>query len=245
MNKWTKTMVGACISVLLLTATCVACSSTNPAINGIARGDHPDSDPNSSLVVNISGEISHDTYTNGQTGTITFSRFPTTLAEFKHVRDQIGAEPHGAVALEIMAFEMFRRNKDVGSACIDLNSTTTFATNCKTQLKRSLEVCPYMLAAYLQGTTPDNGYNPSEPYTIEIKVDDAIEYEYSSIYQCNVLALVIRCSGKGSEWQKVSVICTAKPGEPSKKKYFIVMSGGGLLSKVQEVSFENPFQGLK
>lgn len=219
--------------------------SNNKPQSNIALGDHPDANPNAPLTVEIAGAISHDTYTKGESATITFSRFPTTVAEFKKVREQIGKEPQGAVALELMAFEMYRRNKEVGAACIDLTSTTTFAVNCKTQLSHSLSVQKYMLAAYLKGATPGNGYNPSEPYRIEVKVDDAVQYTYSSTYQCKVLALTIHCGGKSSEWQKVSVICTAKPDQTSQKMYFIVMSGGDLYSKVQDISFEHPFKGLK
>jgi hypothetical protein len=204
---------------------------------------------NTPIEVVISGAISHTDYTPGQTGTITFNRFPATVAEFKAVREKIGEEPHGAVALQIMAYEMFRRNKTIGEECIRLNSTTI---NVMTPLNRLKELFgtdanyarPYQMAAFLKGATPENGYNPTKPYTIEVRVHAGNTYQYSNIYQTDALYLEVLTKGKDKGAEQVTVLKTLKSGEPSNGKYFIVEACSGLYASVKEKSFSVPFNGL-
>ncbi len=201
------------------------------------------------LEVNITGKISHTTYTVGQTGTVTFNRFPATEEEFRQVREKIGGEPHGAVALQLMAYEMYRRNRTVGEACIRLNNVTvnvTPATNRLRELfgKDAYYARPYQIAAFLKGATPANGYNPTKPYTVEVRVAPAVAYEYSNDYQNTMLYLEVFTQGKDRGSEQVAVLKTLKPGEPGEGKYFIVFNSPGLYSQVREVSFANPFNGL-
>ena len=86
-------------------------------------GEKPKNLPD--IDVKIEGTIDHQKLVEGQKGSVTFNRFPATVQEFKEVREKIGKEPHGAVALQIMAYEMFRRNQRIGMECINLNSTNT------------------------------------------------------------------------------------------------------------------------
>jgi D-methionine transport system substrate-binding protein len=200
------------------------------------------------LVVTISGTISHTTYTTGQSGTVSFNRFPATVPEFKQVRDQIGGEPHGAIALQVMAYELFRRDRVRGEECIRLNNVLTNVTTPLSQLKQLFSndanyARPYQMAAYLKGATWDNGYKPDKPYTVEVEVNNGVPYEESSIFQSKVLHLKILTQGKPSS-DMVSVLKTIKPGEPGEGKYFIVFGSGPMFSQVREISFSTPFQGL-
>lgn len=70
------------------------------------------------LEVTMTGEIDHEEHTPGQSGSVSFNRFPASVAEFMQVREQIGKEPQGAAALEVMAMEMYRRNRNVGLECL-------------------------------------------------------------------------------------------------------------------------------
>jgi D-methionine transport system substrate-binding protein len=124
-----------------------------------------DKPPTTAFVVTISGAISHTDHTVGQSGTVTFSRFPFSVAEFKQAREQIGGEPHGAAALQIMASEMWRRNNQRGRECVDLNNTNanvTSTVNRLTDVYRPSTQRPYQMAAYLKGASWENGYNPDK-----------------------------------------------------------------------------------
>jgi hypothetical protein len=203
----------------------------------------------SPIEVTISGNISHSTFTKGESGTVTFSRFPATVEEFKQVREKIGGEPHGAVALQLMAYEMYRHDKNIGTDCIKLNNTTNNINLATNRLKELFGsdvnyARPYQIAAFLKDATPDNGYNPKKPYTVEITVNDVQPYQKSNNYQTDVIYLKVHTKGKDRGSEVVEVIKTLKPGEPSEGKYFIVLNSPGLYSQVKAVSFANPFQGL-
>ena len=42
-------------------------------------------------------------------------------------------------------------------------------------LKIADYACPYQVAAYLKGATPENGYNPARPHIVEVRVNNRIE----------------------------------------------------------------------
>lgn len=206
--------------------------------------------PATPLEVSITGEIDHNTHTAGQSGTVIFNRFPANEKEFKEVREKIGREPHGAVALQLMAYEMYRRNADAGTACIELNNTINNVNPAIDRLKQLFGsdqnyARPYQIAAFIKGATPDNGYNPTQPYTIEVKVNDGREYDYSQDYQSNMLYLEVLTQGKDHGSETVYVVKTKKPDEPGDGEFFIVNNCPGVYSQVKPVSFENPFNGLE
>jgi len=202
------------------------------------------------IKVTITGKISHTDYKPGQSGTVTFSRFPASVEEFKQVREQIGGEPHGAVALQIMAYEMFRHDRKIGEECIRLNSTTV---NVMTPLNRLKELFgndvnyakPYQMAAFLKDASAENGYAPSKPYTVEVRVHKVNAYQYNNSYQTTQLYLEILTKGKDKGVESVEVVKTLKPGEPGEGKYFIVEKCSGLYSSVKNISFSKPFNGLE
>jgi hypothetical protein len=201
------------------------------------------------LEVKLTGTISHTTHTKGQKGTVEFSRFPATVDEFKQVREKIGTEPHGVVALQLMAYEMYRRDTKIGEECIKLVNTTT---NVNVPISRLKELFgkdanyarPYLVASFLKGAIPENGYNPTKPYTVEVKVNDSRPYQATSIFQSTVLYLDVLTTGTDSGLRTVEVLTTAKPGEPGENKYYIVMNAPGLYTQPKEISFTNPWKGL-
>ena len=240
MKRSILSTVSGRIAIVILIAGCLAFSSYN---TGTSVASEP-------LEVALSGTINHTDYTKGQSGTITFNRFPATVEEFKQVREQIGGEPHGAIALQLMAYEMYRRDRKMGEECIRLNSTTS---NIQQPLRRLNELFsdkysdyarPYQIAAFLKGASPKNGYNPPKPYTIEVRVNPAIRYQESSIFQTEVLYLQVLTQGRKNGLVGASVLKTHKPGEPSEGTYFIVLSCGDFYFQAEPVSFTAPFNGL-
>lgn len=206
----------------------------------------------SDIKVSMEGTIDHNTYTEGQRASVTFSRFPRTVEEFQKVREILAVEPHGAVALQIMAYEMYRRNPETGLECIRLNNTITNSGKNSSAVRQLDQIFSkdnssrsYQMAAYLKGATHENGYNPTEPYTVEVTVDKGRRYGYSNDYQTTVLYLYVLTKGKSSP-DVLYVLKTKKPDETSERgKYFIVNNSPGLYSRVREISFDATFNGLK
>jgi D-methionine transport system substrate-binding protein len=216
------------------------------ACNGNGGGNSASRTP---IEVSIAGTIDHTTHTPGQSGSVTFSRFPASVDEFKAVREEIGGEPHGAVALQLMAYEMYRRDRRVGLECIKLNNTTNNITSATDRLNQlfgndATYARPYQIAAFLKGATWENGYNPSKPYTVEVKVNDGRPYDNSSDYQAPVLYLEVLTKGKDHGSETLYVLKTAKPGQPGEGKYFIVNNCPGVYAQVKEKSFSVEFNGL-
>ena len=202
------------------------------------------------IEVNMNGKIDHAVWSVGQTATVSFNRFPASVAEFRQIREQIGNEPHGCIALQVMAYEMFFRDKTIGKECIELNNLNV---NVQKTIGRLTELCrpndsyarPYQMAAYLKGATWENGYTPDKPYTVTIRTRPGVQYQNSTTFQAIVLYLDINVEGgKDKCWSPVSVVKTLKPGEPSEGKYFIVTDSNDMYSQVRDVSFAKPFAGL-
>jgi len=200
------------------------------------------------LEVTISGTISHTTHTPGQTGKVTFSRFPATVDEWKEVREKIGGEPHGALALQLMASEMWRRDRTIGRACIDLNNTTTNVSSCVSRLTDVFTLSPtrpYQITAFLKGASWDNGYNPTKPYTVDVRVAAGRPYANSTDYQATVIYLEVISYGHDLGYQPASMLKTQKPGQPGENgKFFIMFECSSIYNRCREISFSNPFNGL-
>ncbi|MBQ1747188.1 MAG: hypothetical protein II041_00740, partial [Bacteroidales bacterium] len=140
----------------------------------------------------MTGRINHDDYDKTQTATVSFSRIPETLEEFLELQEKLGVEPQGAIALQVIAFEMYRRDKTVGTEAIRANNTQTNFNDCLRQLKEKLGkdpgyAQPYIVAALMVGASPSNGYQPRKPYTISLRVNPAVEYKESQILGGTVL----------------------------------------------------------
>ena len=68
----------------------------------------------------MKGDINPVKYKPGQEATVTFSHFPQTVEEFQMAQETLGQTPQGAVVLQLMAFEMWRRDAKLGKECIRL-----------------------------------------------------------------------------------------------------------------------------
>ena len=193
--------------------------------------------------------------------TFTFNRFPDSVEEFQTVREKVGTSPAGAILLQIMAMEMYAHNKTIGEACIRLCVTSTYQNQVIEAFKRVIYEYkqPYAAASLLKGAKRTNGYNPTEPYSITVQVDEALMKDidkngggsYSEIFQTYALYLKVdnfrREKGNGEMSKKYSqftVLKTAKSDEPSQNKYYLVFSSGDILVAPEPVSFTNPYKGL-
>ena len=219
------------------------CQTNNPNPNaGISTGIGANT---GNLKVTITGSISHTKHTANQRGSVTFSRFPVSVEEFKSVQVQIGGEPHGAVALELMAAEMYRKNAAIGTECIKLCNTPI---NVNMQISRWKELFgkdasyarPYQIGAFLKGATPENKYTPDKPYTVEVKVNNGRPYQTATDYQSTEIYLDVLTKGKDKGSETVYVV---KPNPcrdyPEGSRFFLVNNCPGLYSQVKEVFGSN------
>jgi len=169
----------------------------------------------------MTGRINHDDYDKTQTATVSFSRIPETLEEFLELQEKLGVEPQGAIALQVIAFEMYRRDKTVGTEAIRANNTQTNFNDCLRQLKEKLGkdpgyAQPYIVAALMVGASPSNGYQPRKPYTISLRVNPAVEYKESQILGGTVLYLQVNSEGWSQNWRGAEVV------KPYDSDYYLV-----------------------
>lgn len=129
-------------------------------------------------------------------GTVTFTHFPATVREFKFLQSQLlGTSQPGTLALNLMAFEMFRRDRVKGQKCIELCNLSVNAKSVISQLKEKFPEQrdavggdsywqPYLVASFLKGATQENKYQPEYPYKLSFTLststyDKQGEYSYS------------------------------------------------------------------
>ncbi len=214
---------------------------TNP--NDTTNVDTTDPVSTNPIQWSFVGNINHDTWTPGQEAKVIFDRFPKTTQEFKELQDKMGKEPQGAVALEIMAMEMYRRNVSIGTECIKLANLSINVNSILNRLKELFGkdvnyARPYQMACFLLGSSPENGYNPSKPYTIEVKVNPTNQYENSAQFESKFLHLLIKSNGHDNAQQIVTIIKPA--GSPN----FLVSNCPGLYYQCKKIGYGQTFNGL-
>lgn len=115
------------------------------------------------------------------TACVTFTNIPAGYGEFEAVyKGLLGKSRAGTAAMIPMALEMYARDAEVGTKCLQLlcNSSAT-VSNITGILKTKLvpsQYAPdndpyiqrYMAAALLKGAVNTNGYTPDKPYTVEM-----------------------------------------------------------------------------
>ena len=219
------------------------------------------------LDVRVNGEINPDTpvvekvgagTSKYQRSVVSFSRFPVSVGEFQKVREQIGTTPQGAVALQLMATEMYMHNKAIGLACLKLNHTNTnFGTFAELLKNKKLEnTSPFQIATHLKGATRSGGYNPTEPYTVIVKINPNFiqkgEYLYSDNYGAPLVTFQYDTHHDVPEKERYSdtqfniqVVKTQLEGEPSQNKYFTVSDCPSLAYEGRKLLNSSDYKGLK
>ena len=159
-----------------------------------------------------------DTYAAGATGKVTFTNVPSGYTEFKAVYEQfLGKTPYGTAAMLPMAFEIWARNNATGERCLDLLCYSICKTEVLRELSRHIVTSEYspdndsyvqrcMTAATLSGATKENGYNPTEPYTINMEIGQENTWKAESeVLQAYVYTLYVVADGNAWSTNKRSV----------------------------------------
>ena len=113
---------------------------------------------------------------------VTFTNVPSDYDEFRTVYENLlGKTSYGVSAMLPMAFELWGRNHATGEQCLKLITGGTCYNEIMRQLPDHMvanEHAPAgdgyaqrcLPAAVLEGANKENGYNPTEPYTVNIAI---------------------------------------------------------------------------
>jgi D-methionine transport system substrate-binding protein len=143
-------------------------------------------------------------YVAGGKAKVTFTNVPSDMQEYQTVYEQfLGKTGHGVAAMLPMAFEMWGRNHDMGKEALQLITCETCYKEIMRQLPAHMERSEYspaddpyvqrcLPAAVLEGANKENGYNPTEPYTVNMTVGQKAQWgQESEILQSYVYQLYI------------------------------------------------------
>ena len=102
---------------------------------------------------------------------VTIQSIPASLQEFETLAAG-GRQPERICALFLCALALFDRNKEAGAAAMNLLRGPKPLTPYDCQFLRDrLRGKPYLPLAYFEGATPENGYQPCVPYTLNVLAD--------------------------------------------------------------------------
>ena len=93
------------------------------------------------------------------------------LAEFESLA-AAAQQPEQICALFLCALALFGKDKDCGTAAMNLLRGPRTMTPYDCQFLRDrLRGKPYLPLAYFEGASPENGYRPHVPYTLNVLAD--------------------------------------------------------------------------
>ena len=102
---------------------------------------------------------------------VVIQKIPENLPEFELLAAE-GRQPERICALFLCALALFDRNKEAGAAAMNLLRGPRPLTPYDCQFLRDrLRGKPYLPLAYFEGATPENGYQPQVPYTLNVLAD--------------------------------------------------------------------------
>ena len=169
---------------------------------------------------------------------VSIEKIPASLEEFQALQDEIGTTPEGCIMLQLVAMEMYRRDKNVGIECLRLNNTDTNLSSMKRRLdelyrENDSYARPYLVSSCFKGATPANGYNPTKPYTIQVRKDPTRQDERSQMLKGYVKHLQVYSDGYDTPWRGVDVV------QQKGDEYYRVSNCPAILTQCKEVDFDS------
>jgi hypothetical protein len=170
------------------------------------------------------GTLTAKHYDKKATGVVTFTNVPSDYEEFETVYKQfLGKTPHGTAAMMVMAMEIYGRDREVGKQCIELINYPSNVNSVISRLKDKYGTSAYapendsynqryLPAAVLKGATPQNGYRPQRPYTVEMKASVNKHQDLQFSGEGRVVYLYIMGDGWDTHQRSVEIIL-----QPDKK----------------------------
>ena len=106
---------------------------------------------------------------------VVIQKIPENLQEFEILAAK-GRQPEHICALFLCALALFDRDKDAGVAAMNLLRGPKPMTPYDCQFLRDrLRGKIYLPLAYFEGATPENGYQPCVPYTLNVLADPSAD----------------------------------------------------------------------
>lgn len=178
----------------------------------------------------------------GKQKSVSVDAMPKSVEEFKALREEIGKSPEGVVALQVIALGMYSEyGQEVGEPCLDIiNTTTGLTAHARGRLRewyvrKTNDPRPYQAASYMKGATPENGYNPTKPYTMVMTIDDVTEVEDGYL-----ITVRLRCQGFDSS---KDVKITVK--QPYDDEYYYINANPSMYMKVKALKRGVSYNGIK
>ena len=116
---------------------------------------------------------------------IIFSSLPTSLEEFKALPQAAMSTPFETAAMTVLAFCYYPQNKELSLQMVDfLKGPRHLSGVEKSFIADRFRDGDYVPRSYFEGSTPQNDYTPSEPYTIVVS-ESPYSYQnenYATLY---------------------------------------------------------------
>ena len=163
---------------------------------------------------------------------------PASLEEFQALQSELGTTPEGCIMLQLVAMEMYRRDRTVGQECLRLNNTDTNLSSVTNWLKEIFRendsyARPYLVSSFFKGAKPSNGYNPQKPYTIQVRRNPARpEDERSQMLKGYVKYMQVYSDGYDTPWRGVEVV------QQKGDTYYRVSNCPSIYTQCKEVDFD-------
>lgn len=124
---------------------------------------------------------------------IIFPGLPDTLAEFLALPQSQMSTPFDTAALTVLALSIYPENKELACSMLDaLRGPRPLSNMDKQFIADRFRGKEYLMRSYFDGSSPENDYTPTVPYTVTVS-----ENPYS--YQEPAFAkLFVSCSGADS-----------------------------------------------
>lgn len=126
--------------------------------------------------------------------TYSFSAIPSNVEELKAINEASLDTPYKTAALAVLALCNFEKSADKTYEMLDfLNGPDDVSPYTKQFIRDRLNGKYYKTFSFFAGATPENGYKPSEPYTITVSSNPY------SFPEENRATLYVKSAGADSE----------------------------------------------
>ena len=175
--------------------------------------------------------------TKAMADNVSIEKIPTTFEEFQSLQAELGTTPEGCVMLQLVAMEMYRRDKNVGLQFLTINNTDTNLSSVTRRLNELYRendsyARPYLVSSCFKGAKPSNGYNPNKPYTIEVRKDPTKNDERSQMLKGYVKHMQVYSNGYDTPWRNVDVV------QQKDDTYYRVSNCPAILTQCKEIDFD-------
>ena len=169
---------------------------------------------------------------------VSIEKIPATLKDFQALQTELGTTPEGCIMLQLVAMEMYRRDRKVGLECLKLNNTELNLSSVTSRLNEIFRendtyARPYIVSSFFKGAKPSNGYNPEKPYTIQVRRDPVRPNdERSQALKGYVKHMQVYSDGYDTPWRGVDVV------QQKGDEYYRVSNCPSIYTQCKEVDFD-------